>query len=48
MRTPEVEKRVFNDGFQTVANAPAQFAAEMQSEISTWSRLVRVKGIKAE
>ena len=48
MHTPEIEKRVLNDGYQVVANTPAQFAAEMQSEVAVWSRVVRDKGIRAE
>jgi tripartite-type tricarboxylate transporter receptor subunit TctC len=48
MHSPDVEKRVLNDGYQLVANTPAQFAGEMQAEIATWSRVIREKGIKAE
>jgi len=48
MRTPEMEKRVLNDGYVTVANTPAQFRSEIQSEIATWSRVIREHKIKAE
>ena len=48
MRTPEMEKRVFNDGYVLVANTPAQFKSEIQAEIATWSRVFRERGIKAE
>lgn len=48
MRSPEMEKRVLNDGYVPVANTPAQFRSELQSEVSTWSRVVRERGIKAE
>jgi tripartite-type tricarboxylate transporter receptor subunit TctC len=48
MRTPDMEKRVLNDGYVTVANTPAQFRSEIQSEITTWSRVIRQHGIKAE
>ena len=48
MRTPEMEKRVFNDGYVLVTNTPAQFRSEIQAEVATWSRVFREHGIKAE
>jgi len=48
MRTPEMEKRVLNDGYVLVANTPAQFRGELQSEVTTWSRIIRDRGIKPE
>jgi len=48
MRTPEMEKRVFNDGYVLVTNTPAQFKSEIQTEVATWSRVFRERGIKAE
>ena len=48
MRTPEMEKRVFNDGYVLVTNSPAQFKSEIQAELVTWSRVFREHGIKAE
>jgi len=48
MRTPEMEKRVLNDGYVPVANAPAQFRSEIQAEVATWSRVIRERGIKVE
>jgi tripartite-type tricarboxylate transporter receptor subunit TctC len=48
MRTPEMEKRLFNDGYLLVANTPAQFKSEIQAEVTTWSRVIRERGIKAE
>lgn len=48
MRTPEMEKRVLNDGYVLVANAPAQFRSELQAEVVTWSRIIRERGIKPE
>lgn len=48
MRTPEMEKRVLNDGYVPVANTPAQFRAELQNEVTTWSRIIRERGIKPE
>jgi tripartite-type tricarboxylate transporter receptor subunit TctC len=48
MRTPEMEKRVLNDGYVLVANTPAQFKPEIQAEVATWSRVIRERGIRAE
>lgn len=48
MRTPEAEKRVANDGYVMVLNTPAQFRAEIQSEVDAWSKVIRTRGIKAE
>jgi len=47
-RTPEMEKRILNDGYLPVANTPAQFRTEIQSEIVTWSRVIKERGIKPE
>ncbi|MDO8596339.1 MAG: tripartite tricarboxylate transporter substrate binding protein [Sulfuricaulis sp.] len=48
MHLPEISRRVLNDGYEVVANTPAQFARDMQAEVATWSRVIREKGIKAE
>lgn len=48
MRTPEMEKRVLNDGYVPVANTPAQFRSELQAEVVTWSRIIRERGIKPD
>jgi tripartite-type tricarboxylate transporter receptor subunit TctC len=48
MRTPEMDKRVYNDGYLSVANTPAQFRSEMQTEVATWSKIIQSRGIKAE
>ena len=48
MRTPEMEKRILNDGYVPVANTPAQFRSEIQSEVDTWSKVVRDRGIRLE
>ena len=48
MRTPEMEKRVLNDGYIAVVNTPSQFRSEILAEVEVWSRVVRERGIKAE
>ena len=46
MQSPDVEKRVLNDGYMVVANTPKQFAKEIQDDVETWSRVIRENGIK--
>jgi tripartite-type tricarboxylate transporter receptor subunit TctC len=48
MRTPEMQKRVANDGYLTVANTPEQFRKELQAEVVTWARVIKNAGIKPE
>jgi tripartite-type tricarboxylate transporter receptor subunit TctC len=48
MRLPEIGKRVLNDGYEVVASTPSQLTRDMQSEVATWSRVIRERGIKAE
>jgi tripartite-type tricarboxylate transporter receptor subunit TctC len=48
IRTPEIEKRMATEGSLAVGNTPAEFRGEIQSEITTWSRVIRQHGIKAE
>jgi tripartite-type tricarboxylate transporter receptor subunit TctC len=48
MRLPEVGKRILGDGYEVVAGTPAQLTKDMQSEVTTWSRVIRERGIKAE
>jgi tripartite-type tricarboxylate transporter receptor subunit TctC len=48
MNSPDVRKRALNDGYEVVANTPAQFTADIQAEAATWSRIIREKGIKSE
>jgi len=47
MQSPEVEKRVLNDGYMLVANTPEQFSREIQADVGIWSRVIRENGIKA-
>jgi tripartite-type tricarboxylate transporter receptor subunit TctC len=48
MRTPEMEKRIVNDGYLPVANTSEQFRKELQAEVVTWSKVIRDSGIKAQ
>lgn len=47
MQSPDVEKRVLNDGYMLVANTPKQFSEELRAEVRVWSRVIRDNGIKA-
>lgn len=46
MQSPDVEKRVLNDGYMLVANTPEQFSKEIRTDVEMWSRVIRDNGIK--
>lgn len=48
MTMPEVRKRLEADGGEPVTGTAADFAALIQSEIATWSRVFKTTGIKPE
>lgn len=48
MATPEVRKRLEADGGEPVAGSSAEFAALIQSEIATWTKVFKTTGIKPE
>jgi len=48
MRLPEIGKRLLGDGYEVVASTPTQLTRDMQTEVATWSRVIRERGIKAE
>jgi tripartite-type tricarboxylate transporter receptor subunit TctC len=48
MGTPEVRKRLEADGGEPVTGTSGQFAALIQSEIATWTKVFRTTGIKPE
>ena len=41
-------KRVQELGFDIVASAPAEFAAQVKSEIEKWGKVIKASGLKAE
>ena len=46
MRVPSVEKRVTDLGFYIIANSPAEFSAQIKSEIEKWGKVIKSAGIK--
>jgi tripartite-type tricarboxylate transporter receptor subunit TctC len=47
-RTPEISKVLAQEAAEPVGNSPAQFAALIEREISTWKKVVAAAGIKAD
>ena len=45
---PETRDRVAALGFESVANSPAEFAAQIRAEVARWGKVVREAGIKVE
>jgi hypothetical protein len=37
-----------SDGYVLATNTPAQFRTEIETEVATWSRVIRERGVKAE
>jgi tripartite-type tricarboxylate transporter receptor subunit TctC len=48
IQTPEVRERFRNAGATPAGNSPADYAKQIQSEMETWRRVVRLQGIKPE
>ena len=48
MRDPEVVARVAQLGYLAIAGGPADYAANIQSEIRKWGEVVRTANIKAD
>ena len=46
LRSPQVQKRLADDGLDVVANAPEEFAAMVKTDIAKWTRLVKAAGIQ--
>ena len=45
---PDVQKRLDDLGFQVVANSPAEFAAQIKSEMEKWAKVIRDAKIKVD
>jgi len=48
VQSPEVRRRIEQEGATPVANSPEAFARFVESEISRWGEVVRYSGAKAE
>jgi tripartite-type tricarboxylate transporter receptor subunit TctC len=45
---PDVQTRLDELGFQVVANSPAEFAAQIKTELERWAKVIRDAKIKVE
>jgi tripartite-type tricarboxylate transporter receptor subunit TctC len=45
---PELRQQLEQQGFETVANTPAEFAAMLRREVDKWGALIRAANIKVE
>jgi tripartite-type tricarboxylate transporter receptor subunit TctC len=45
---PDVQKRLDDLGFQVVANSPAEFAAQIKTEVEKWAKVIRDAKIKVD
>jgi len=48
MRTPDVQKRLLNEGARFTATTPEQFAVFVSSEAAKWGKLIREVGVKVD
>ena len=48
MKSPEVVKRMADDGNQIVASSPAEFAAFLAADAAKWARIVRENNIQPD
>lgn len=48
LEQPEARAKLDNIGATIIANSPQEFAANVQSELSTWIKIIKETGIKAE
>jgi tripartite-type tricarboxylate transporter receptor subunit TctC len=48
LRSPEMRKRIEEQGMEVVASRPEQFDAFVQSEMNRWARVISEAGIQAE
>jgi tripartite-type tricarboxylate transporter receptor subunit TctC len=47
-RTPEVNKRFIDEGVETIASSPEQFAAHIKRELARWAKVVKDNHIEPQ
>jgi tripartite-type tricarboxylate transporter receptor subunit TctC len=47
-RTPEVSKRFADEGVETIASSPEQFAAHIKRELARWAKVVKDNRIESQ
>ena len=45
---PETRSRIEGMNFTVLANTPEAFAAQLRTEVTKWSKVIKSAGIKAE
>jgi tripartite-type tricarboxylate transporter receptor subunit TctC len=48
LKLPDVQQRLATEGGEPIGNSPAEFAAQVKSDIAKWSKVARESGIRAE
>jgi tripartite-type tricarboxylate transporter receptor subunit TctC len=48
MRTPDVVKRVAQEGADIISGSPEEFAAYIKSELGCWAAVIKAAGIRAD
>ena len=48
LAAPEVREQLARQGMDPLGSTPAEFAAHLKREATTWARVVKEAGIKAE
>ena len=48
LKQADVRERIESAGFETIGNAPEEFAAYIRSEIEKWSKVVKASGARAD
>jgi tripartite-type tricarboxylate transporter receptor subunit TctC len=48
LQQPDIQTRLATLGFQPIGNSPAEFAAQIKTEIARWEKVIKAAGIKVE
>jgi tripartite-type tricarboxylate transporter receptor subunit TctC len=46
LKSPEMQKRIAADGATAVGNAPAEFSAQIKSELEKWAKVAEMAKLK--
>jgi tripartite-type tricarboxylate transporter receptor subunit TctC len=48
LNDPDVKRRLFESGVESVGNSPAEFAAFVNSEMAKWGKVIKEAKIREE
>lgn len=48
LRAPDMKEQLTNQGFDPVADTPDEFARYLRAEVTKWSKVIKVTGLRAE